>query len=752
MSADAAFLEQLRATFKIEAAEHLQAIAVGLVELEKPAGDENRRVLLETMFRAAHSLKGAARAVDFADIESWCHALEDTFATWKRQGRAPGAAEFDLTHHLLDSITSSLAGRDAASGAGAAVSVPASRPEPAHPSAPIPKTSAKASPKTAFLDEGSVRISIEKLDARLVEAEEMLNAKLAAGQRAENLRELAASFSIWNREWSRFESGERSLRAMLERSKAAPAVQFQSLDLRHSFESEAARLLEFLNWNLEFVHGLENRVAGLSRKAEQDLWIISKLVDELLENSKKLLLLPFSSLSSQFPKIVRDLCRDEGKEADLTVQGEDVEIDKRILEEMKDPITHLIRNCVDHGIETAEVRLRSGKPPRGAITLAAWHASGGKVEILIADDGAGLDLEKLKESAVKNGILSPERAAQMTDEDARALVFQPEISTSQAVTRLSGRGLGLAIVREKAEKLGGTVSIESTRGKGACFRILLPSMLATFRGVPVEAGGRAFVLPTAQIIRAARVRADEVRTVEGRETVSLHGQVLALVELAEVLQLDRPGPSASREFLTVIVLGSGEQQAAFAVDSVLNEQEVLVKRFQRPLARIRNIAGATLLGSGQLTPVLNPADLIKSARAATGTPRSAPTAAARPSETKSILVAEDSITSRMLLKSILESAGYRVRTAVDGLEAFMLLRSEKFHLVVTDVEMPRLNGFDLTARIRADKKLAELPVILVTGLEKREHRERGVDVGASAYLVKQSFDQSNLLETVQRFI
>jgi two-component system chemotaxis sensor kinase CheA len=279
-------------------------------------------------------------------------------------------------------------------------------------------------------------------------------------------------------------------------------------------------------------------------------------------------------------------------------------------------------------------------------------------------------------------------------------------------------------------------------------------MLATFRGVPVEAGGRAFVLPTAQIIRAARVRADEVRTVEGRETVSLHGQVLALVELAEVLQLERPGRSVSREFLTVIVLGSGEQQAAFAVDSVLNEQEVLVKPFQRPLARIRNIAGATLLGSGQLTPVLNPADLIKSARVATGSarPAPAPTAAARPSETKSILVAEDSITSRMLLKSILESAGYRVRTAVDGLEAFMLLRSEKFHLVVTDVEMPRLNGFDLTARIRADKKLAELPVILVTGLEKREHRERGVDVGASAYLVKQSFDQSNLLETVQRFI
>jgi two-component system chemotaxis sensor kinase CheA len=745
MSADAAFLEQLRATFKVEAAEHLQTIAVGLVELEKPAGDESRRTLLDTMFRAAHSLKGAARAVDFADIESHCHALEDTFASWKRQGKAPGPAEFDLAHHLLDAITSSLAGQSAASTSEIAVSVPRQRTEPNYG----PPAVSKPSQRTIFSDEGSVRISIEKLDARLVEAEEMLNTKLAAAQRAETLRDLAGSFAAWNREWSRFESDERNLRGILERSETG--VGAPSPGGQGPLEPGAARLLEFLNWNLEFVRGLENRVTGLSRRAEQDRWMTDRLVDDLLENSKKLLLLPFSSLSSQFPKIVRDLCRDQKKEADLTVQGDDVEIDKRILEEMKDPITHLIRNCVDHGIESAEIRLRSGKPRRGGITLAASHASGSKVELSIADDGAGLSLEKLKESAIKNGILSPERAAHMTDDETRALIFQPEISTSEAVTRLSGRGLGLAIVREKAEKLGGFVSVESTPGKGTRFRILLPSMLATFRGVPVETEGRTFVLPTAQIIRAARVRADEVRTVEGRETISLQGQVLALVELADVLQLPRSGNSLSPEFLTVIVLGSGEQQVAFTVDSVLNEQEVLVKLFHKPLARIRNIAGATLLGSGQLAPVLNPADLIKSARKGTGAMRTT-AAQVKRVEARSILIAEDSITSRMLLKSILESAGYRVRTAVDGLEAFMLLRTEKFDLVVSDVEMPRLNGFDLTARIRADKKLAELPVILVTGLEKREHRERGVDVGASAYLVKRSFDQSNLLETVRRFI
>jgi two-component system chemotaxis sensor kinase CheA len=269
--------------------------------------------------------------------------------------------------------------------------------------------------------------------------------------------------------------------------------------------------------------------------------------------------------------------------------------------------------------------------------------------------------------------------------------------------------------------------------------------------VLLECAQRRFIVPTAQVERALRFRPQDVRTVEGRNTLSLEERVIALADLAEVLQLPPVRRAADVPAGTpAVVLGSGEQRMAFAVDAVLDEREVLVKRLARPLSRVRNIAGATILGSGEVAPILNVADLLKSARLS-GTKLRAQQASEDPvAVARRVLVAEDSITSRMLLKGILESAGYEVRTAVDGVEAFTALRAEAFDLVVSDVEMPRMNGFDLTARIRAERALAQLPVVLVTALESREDRERGIDVGANAYLVKSSLDQSNLLEAVRR--
>jgi two-component system chemotaxis sensor kinase CheA len=593
-----------------------------------------------------------------------------------------------------------------------------------------------------FSSGDTVRITVAKLDARLVEAEEMLTAKQIAGQRVEDLRELTRPFEAWRNEWAVVEPDARALRQAMDRP--APG---------HPPGRDLARLLEFFEQNLGRLKSLESSVAALTRTAEHDQLVIGKLVDDLLKDSKQLLLLPSATLMASFPKLVRDLCRDLGKEADLVMHGEEVEIDKRILEQMKDPFIHLLRNCVDHGIEAPERRVRLGKPAGGTITLTVSRVGGSKVEILVVDDGAGINTEKVKESAVKHGFLSADDARRMGDPEAQALIFQAEVSTSPMITRLSGRGLGLAIVREQAEKLGGTVSVENHPGRGTRFRLLLPSLLATFRGVLIEVAGRVFVVPTAHVECVARVRVGDIQTVEGRETIALSGRAVALVRLADLLALPRADstedPSSTAP---ILVLGLGEQRLAFAVDAIMDEQEVLVKPLRKPLSRVRNIAGATVLGSGRVAPILNVADLLKSARKSGGAARVA--AVAKPAEAgaRSLLVVEDSITSRLLLKGILESAGYKVTTAVDGLEAFTLLRAERFDLVVSDVEMPRLNGFDLTARIRADKKLSELPVVLVTALERREDRERGIDVGADAYLVKSSFDQSNLLDAVRRLV
>jgi two-component system chemotaxis sensor kinase CheA len=508
---------------------------------------------------------------------------------------------------------------------------------------------------------------------------------------------------------------------------------------------------EFLDWNHDYLRALQGKVTALRRTAEQDRLLVGKLVDDLLENSKKLLMLPLATLGALLSKLVRDLCRDQGKEAELTIRGEEVTIDKRILEQMKDPLVHLLRNCIDHGVETPEQRRRASKPSRAAITLAISPVNSTQVEISISDDGAGIDVEKVKAAACRRGLVSPKELDHLSESAALALVFETDISTSPMITRVSGRGLGLAIVREKVEKLGGHVALESRHGSGTSIRMTLPLTLATFRGVLVEAARRLFILPTAQVERVTRFKPQEIQTVEGRRTLALNGRTVALVYLAEVLQLPvTPHATDSPEATPILILGAGEQRVAFAVDSVLDEREVLVKRLTKPLSRVRNIAGATVLGSGEVAPILNVPDLLKSARTAVASLRAPAAPIPSAKAVKRILVVEDSITSRMLLKGILESAGYDVKTAVDGIDALTTLRAEHFDLVVSDVEMPRMNGFDLTARIRADRALTEVPVVLVTALESREDRERGIDVGANAYLIKSSLDQSDLLEALRR--
>ena len=735
MTTDDAFLLTLRATFKVEAAEHLQTIGSGLLLLEKTADATERLPLIETVFRAAHSLKGAARAVSFIDIESICQSLESLFASWKRGDSTPTAKALDVAHRALDEILAMTSTPIPAPLQPSQAAMPDSRAAPAAATAPA------STPASG--DSETVRVSVGSLDARLLEAEELLSAKLAATERAAELGALASQLEQWRKECIRIQPQARALRRAAERGAAgAPATAAAAVN----------GVTDFIEWNNDYLRSLEARVAALRRTADQDRLVTGKLVDDLLENSKKLLMLPVATLGLLLPKAVRDLCRDLGKEADFTIVGEEVKVDKRILEELKDPLIHLLRNCIDHGIETPEQRRKAGKPERATITLSVSRVNGSLVEFALEDDGTGVDAEKVKTAAVKRGLLTAEAAEQLPNEAALPLIFEPDVSTSPMITALSGRGLGLAIVREKAEKLGGRVTIESRRGAGTVFRMTLPLTLATFRGVIIECEGRSFIVPTAQVERVIRFRQSEVQTVKNRETLSLRGRTIALADLADVLRLPparRNGDASDAR--AAVILGSGEQRIAFAVDAIVDEREVLVKRLARPLSRVRNIAGATVLGSGEVAPILNVTDLLKSARHASGSVR-APTVVQAAAPAKRVLVAEDSITSRMLIKGILETAGYDVKTAVDGIDAFTTLRAEQFDVLVSDVEMPRLNGFDLTARVRADKNLSELPIILVTALESRDDRERGIDVGASAYLVKSDLDQSNLLEALRRLV
>ena len=768
MDQDAEFQKRLLSTFAVEAQEHLKGITDALLRLEQGGDPQRQQDTVEVVFREAHSLKGAARAVNHGDVESLCQALEGLFAALKRKEVPLSAGLFNLMQRARDVLSLLLQPHGARQeGASARIAIiqelgdaargggyrqqgegglpdhEALKPESAAQAGPVQEVSPMEErvPEVPPMEE-TVRVSTAKLASLLLLSEEMVSAKLSAGLHAAQMRELRTSCGEWRKEWARVLPALPPVGVLLSKVASGRGAELSAEEAKG-----IVKILEFQQWNVGFQKSLEQGAVRYLKAAERDRRNLGGMVDNLMGEVKKLMMFPFSSLLEVFPKMVRDLSRDHAKELDLVIGGEELEIDRRVLEEMKDPLIHLVRNCISHGIEVPEERERKHKPRRGKISLLIVPREG-RAEVVVADDGAGIDAGELRSALTRSGMVSVEKAAQMSDAELLPFVFQSGVSTSQTITEISGRGLGLAIVREKVEKLGGSVSFESEPDQGTSFRIVLPLSVATFRGLLVRVADRLFVLPAIHVARVLRSKWEEVATVQNKEIIDLGGRGVSLVRLADVLEL--PEADSVTEQLQAVVVTVGEQSIAFVVDEVMSEREVLMKRIGPQLSRVRNIAGATLLGSGKVVPVLNLPDLIKSAlqvRHPAKPPPSQPVPVARQ---RRILVVEDSITSRMLLKNILESAGYGVTTAVDGVEALTILKNGNYDLVVSDIDMPRMNGFELTARLRGEKEYAELPVVLVTALASREDRERGIDVGASAYIVKSRFDQSDLLETVQR--
>ena len=763
-------LKKLLATFRLEADGHLQNMVAGLLSLEKtPVAEQS--ALVEVIFRAAHSLKGAARAVNLTHVEAVCRTLENVFSATKDRRLIISSDLIDLLLQATDVLGRLVEMNDAEATvlklpvatlirqladtlASPAPELPMPEPEREVRTTPSGRTSADSGADTArrpapARGTATVRISAEKLDAVMRQVEELLLPRLAVGHRVEEIGRAATTLAAWKK----------------QRLQIQPVLRVVDRELTHGIRDgshslaahELPKLLKYLDTEQVQIKMLEDQLGRLQQAAAQDQRMLASITDSLRQDVKEMQLLPFSSLLNILPRFSRQLAREQGKNLEMIIQGSELEMDRHILEEMKDPLIHLVRNCIDHGLEPSPVRVGTGKPPQGTITIACSQKDSSTVEVLVADDGAGFDIPLMKEAACKLGIVSADEAEHLDEAEATALAFQSGVTTSPIVTDISGRGLGLAIVHEKIEHLGGGIVVKTKPGTGTAFHISLPRALANFRGVLVHASEQLFVIPSTSVERVVRIPHKEILTVENRPTILVDKQAVSLVWLSDVLELPRRvAPVERTDDATAIVLGSGLLRVAFLVDQIVGEQEVLVKALTRPLTRVRNISGASVLGSGRVAPVLNTTDLLKSAAKRPSATQQFTPAFSRQEEKKekkqSILVVEDSITSRVLLKNIMESAGYRVSTAVDGVDGYTLLKTGAFDLVVSDVEMPRMDGFGLTAQIRAEKQFAGLPVVLVTALESREHRERGIDVGANAYIVKSSFDQSNLLEVIRRLI
>jgi two-component system chemotaxis sensor kinase CheA len=496
----------------------------------------------------------------------------------------------------------------------------------------------------------------------------------------------------------------------------------------------------------ELLRRLEADVERLATAMDGDARLLAQTAGPLDDDVRRVRMLPFAEGCVGLERTVHDLGRAAGKEVALVVQGGDVELDRAVIEGLKDPLRHLVRNAVDHGMEPPDARRAAGRPAQGRITVSA-ALRGAHVEVTVSDDGRGLDLARLAERARAAGLPVPGDARELA-----RLVFEPGVSTAYAVTDVSGRGVGLDVVKTRIESLHGTADVAAGAGQGARFTLTVPLTLTMLNVLLVAAGGRTFALASASVGNLLRLGPGDLRVVCGREMLPRGGALVPVVRLADALGVGALGTPNAGGKAPAVVLAAGEQRVAFVVDELVATQDVVVKALGRRLRRVSAVSGATILPSGRVALVLNAAHLIRRALGGTPSARLAgPTPGAVPAR-KRVLLADDSLTTRALERSLLEAAGYDVVVAVDGTVAWRVLQDDVPDLVVSDVEMPGMDGFALTEAIRSSPRLRDLPVVLLTGHERTEDKARGLRAGASAYLVKSAFDQKAFLDTLARLL
>lgn len=762
------FLHQLQITFRSEAEEHLQDIVANIVLLEQADADAEKD-FVERILKKLHTLKGASRAVNLTDLEALCHAMEGVLSASGKSARALSSEQFDIVHQatsLARSLLHEPSGRirnqaaalikrldrlgaelPIAERGGAATAGPeAAESEPAQPSMPaVTETGAGSNDASETAKTDIVRVQGKSLDAIRYQAEALLSVELGLQQHIADLLELADDIAGYRNRMRMAEAD--SARAAPRRQAGPSATRLRAR--RHALRADPKSLAaddESYHSRLELRC---RRLAGeLARTRRNFVVTRSKLMDATLETA----LVPFSSALDQLPGLVRNLARSQGKEAILSIEGESIQIDRRILDIVREALIHLVTNAVDHGIESVEKRMTDGKQAAGMVLVKVAQWGGNQVSVTVGDDGAGIDIDGVVNAAARARNLNANEIAALNDRQKLQMALHAGVSTSLQVTQVSGRGVGLAIVAEKVASVGGDLFIENRAGAGCSFQLVLPVRLATLKGLVLRIRGALYVFPLSGLESVRALKDGDIQTVENQETLLVGGRVIPAIRLAHLLGLGRAkAPAANNESIAVIACAGGNS-FALLIDEILSEQEVLPKSLGKQLRRVRCIAGATQLGDGSLVPILGLEDIAKYGLAAANGAAATGREPIAVSRQKRVLVAEDSITSRLLLKHILENAGYQVDTAVDGLDALSKLRHEDFDALVSDIEMPRLDGLALTEHVRANPKTTEMPVVLVTSLQSPQEKERGLQAGADAYVVKGSFDQDNLVTTIRRLI
>ncbi|WP_416398744.1 hybrid sensor histidine kinase/response regulator [Allohahella sp. A8] len=743
----------MRELFGLEVESQSEILTAGLLVLER---DPVQGSQLEACMRAAHSLKGAARILELDAGVRIAHLMEDCFVSAQtgrirlgprhidallqgvdllgRIGKIPedayaqwfagaGETEVDACCARISAAIaddSSDLSSDAVSDVKEAEQLELVAPSAA--SEPEPPVSVAAANRV-------LRVSADKLDRLLAQAGEVkvetrwlveFNSQLLRLRRMQH--EMIRSLGTLNQQLSEQNLGEAAALMMLEVHKRATACR------------------SFLGDRLEEFERYEGRTSDLSHR----------LYDEALGCRMR----PFADGTGRFARMVRDLAASLGKSARLEIIGADTQVDRDILQKLEAPLGHLLRNAVDHGVEPAHKRRSAGKPEAGLITLEARH-NAGLLEVRVSDDGAGIDIDRVRDVLLTKGLISEDMASNLSEAELLDFLFLPGFTLKSSVTEISGRGVGLDVVHDMIRQVRGVVRVQTTAGEGTSFRLQLPLTLSVARSLLMEIAGEVYALPLSYIGRTLKVPATEVLMLEGRPHIALENRSVSLLSLAQVLELD--APVRDTEALSVLLIGPATQAFGLVVDRFLGERELVVRPLHAGFGKLKNISAGSVLEDGSPILMLDHDDLLRSVEKLAG----GDTALNKlygggnaPSETsrKRVLVVDDSLTVRELERKLLASRGFEVEIAVDGMDGWNAVRTGKFDLVVTDVDMPRMDGIELVTLIRSDPRLSDLLVMIVSYKDREEDRKRGLQAGADYYLTKSSFHEDALLQAVEDLI
>ncbi len=745
--------------FRSEAEAQTGILNEGLLEIEK---NPTSKQWLERLMRAAHSIKGAARIVGLTQVVKVAHALEDCFVAAQNGLIVIGPDQADILLKGVDTLTQMsklsdkefekwiadheaeidrLVARLEAAKTGGPVSAKQAPLPPSPPKVETPSATAPVAPvpKPEIPRPAQATTAKPEVTPRAGEAAQDRGVRVTA-ENLSRMMGLAGESAVQAHRLEAFAAALAGLKSrhteLLRLLKAAGRSQQNS-------SSRGQSLNEMIQKAEAFQQTVMQRVEEFDLISRQLTDVADRLYRETIASRMR----PFADGISGFPRLIRDLSKQLGKKVKFEVLGRNTQVDREILDKLEAPLTHFLQNSVDHGIESPAERVAAGKSAEALIKLEARHRAG-RLTITVSDDGRGIDVEQLRKTIVKKGLVAEDTAGQLSEAEVLDFIFLPGFSMADRVTEVSGRGVGLDVVRTFLHEVGGSVQVENHIGRGVRFHLETPVTRSVIRALVVDVAGNPYAFPLGRIERLAEVMASEVKTVEGRQYATLDERNVGLIDARQVFELS--GQAAQGEEWPVVVIGDEEVCYGVKVDRFLGERELVVRTLDSRLGKVQDISAVSLMEDGSPVLILDVEDLqrsIENLLSGRRLEKIRPGALGHKKQ-KRILVVDDSITVREMERRVLQNRGYEVDVAVDGMDGWNTLYSGRYDLVISDVDMPRMNGFDFVRRIRQDSRLSALPVMMVSYKERQEDRMRGLEVGANYYFTKGGFDDEAFMGAV----